>query len=243
MRYSPSRRTWASSSPRKSSPRWRWPPSGRPPGRGSSAAALLSATGLAIADSHGRATAAAGAFAGFWIAYEWWHILGGLHAAADFDGSVRALRRLAAVACARPTRDVALARTHHPHPQRGIVFRRGVRAAARRVRAIRRTLRGGSRYRAGRGCAPALAGRCPRRAALRRRRVGVPDPRRADPVCRLSSDGDLGRRGGSHGLDRGPPRRAPRGPRRARGARTRARAPGILRRAHVRAAPRNTGRS
>ena len=71
-------------------------------GRGCSAAA-----GLAIADSPAPCRGRGGAFAGFWLAYAVWHVFAGYTPLLVLTAAYALFLALAAVARARPARDVA----------------------------------------------------------------------------------------------------------------------------------------
>ena len=174
-------------------------------------AAALCAGGLAIADYRRRPTAAMGAFAGFWIAYWWWHILAGYT-------PLLVLTAGYALFLGWPLwRALVRRQTLRLHElailalNAGLVFRRVLLAVtgpyAPYVGLFAVALAIGS----SRGGAPALARRYARRASLGRRRMGDSHPRRADPIRRLSSHRDLGRRSRRDGVDRRPARRAARG--------------------------------
>ena len=109
------------------------------------AAALLSAAGLAITDYRRRPVAASGAFAGFWIAYECWHIFAGYT-------PLLVLTAAYALFLGWPLwRALVRRETLRLHElailtlNAGLYFAACIRAAARRVRALRRTLRRGAR--------------------------------------------------------------------------------------------------
>ena len=132
----------------------------------------------------------------------------GVHAAAGADGAVsRCSSRWPLVARARPPRDVARCTISRPAAQCRVVLRRGIRdSCATRTRLMSDSSPSRSRSLRPIGGAPALARRRARRAALGRRGMGDPDPRRADPVRRISRHRHLGRRSRRHGLDRRPAR-------------------------------------